>query len=181
MTLLIERKVLTVAPPGWDTERDPAHSAAPFILHGYASTFGNVDAGRDVVLPSAFTDYEGARLALLAYHDTHQPIGSIIVTNDSYGLKGELQFNRHVQKAVETYHLGRAGDVTAMSIGFSVPPGGSYRKGDIRYLQRVSLAEISVVVFPMNSRARLIGTKAHAAAEAAAKRLAHRTARAPYH
>ena len=97
------------------------------IFSGYASTFGNVDNGNDIVAKGAFTKSLGERPAnkvkLLSQHKTDQPIGIFEeIFEDSKGLfvKGKLALG--TQKGRETYELMKMGAIDGMSIGFRANP-----------------------------------------------------------
>ena len=51
-----------------------------------------------------------------------------------------------------------------LSIGFTIPPGGSEMRSDgVRLLKEIKLYEISAVVFPMNEMATVTSMKSHQA------------------
>lgn len=137
-------------------------------IEGYASTFGNVDLGLDVVKKGAFkkTIKEGGvKWPILADHNPMTPIGlNLEGEEDSKGLYvlGELELG--IPKAKEKYllakqaikHGGRAG----LSIGYmtmqSVPNSKNPR---IRELTELKMFEYSPVTFPMNTQAMITAAK----------------------
>ena len=64
---------------GFHLEIDTKALADTGEFSGYASTFGNEDLGRDVVLPGAFTkslaQRPAAKVKMLRSHDQTDPIG----------------------------------------------------------------------------------------------------------
>lgn len=130
------------------------------VFSGYASTFGNVDNGNDIVAKGAFTKSLAERPAnkvkLLSQHKTDEPIGIFEeMFEDSKGLfvKGKLALG--TQKGRETYELMKMGAIDGMSIGFRAnPEKQTYNESKrTRTLNEVQLLEISLVTFPMNERA----------------------------
>lgn len=140
-----------------------------FIFEGYASTFGNLDLGGDIVQPGAFretiVDLMGAKqvgkLPVLWQHDSTMPLGTYTeFREDSYGLfvKGRLPKS-------DTFVSGRvipqmkAESVRKMSIGYSTLE--SENSGSARLLQKLKLWEISLVTMPMNTMADVTGFKSN--------------------
>jgi len=136
------------------------------VFSGYASTFGNVDNGNDIVAKGAFTKSLAERPAnkvkLLSQHKTDEPIGIFTeVFEDSKGLfvRGKLALG--TQKGRETYELMKLGAIDGMSIGFRANPEKQiYNESKrTRTLKEVQLLEISLVTFPMNERAMVQSVK----------------------
>ena len=130
------------------------------VFSGYASTFGNVDNGNDIVAKGAFTkslaERPARKVKLLSQHKTDEPIGIFEeIFEDSKGLyvKGKLALG--TQKGRETYELMKMGAIDGMSIGFRAnPEKQTYNESKrTRTLNEVQLLEISLVTFPMNERA----------------------------
>ena len=130
------------------------------VFSGYASTFGNVDNGNDIVAKGAFTkslaERPATKVKLLSQHKTDEPIGIFTeMFEDSKGLyvKGRLALG--TQKGRETYELMKMGAIDGMSIGFRAnPEKQTYNESKrTRTLNEVQLLEISLVTFPMNERA----------------------------
>ena len=149
---------------------DLASTAAPAVVDnaghftGWAAVSGNVDLGGDVILSGAF-QLKGQRLELpvLLHHKSDSPAGVVIVEETPYGLRSEGHLNMDVQAAREARALMRQGAFTWESIGYSVVD--SFRKNGIRYLTKLAVKEISLVVFPMNPLARVTSVKAAAEEE----------------
>jgi uncharacterized protein len=142
------------------------------VLEGYASTFGNVDLGGDVVVRGAFAKTiahlkANGGIPLLADHVamTAHVLGTIVDAREtrSGGPSGEggLWVKANLSRAPsaeDTRTKMTEGHLSKMSIGYE-PMDYAYedREGQrIRLLKEVKLWESSVVVFPMNTAA-LIG------------------------
>ena len=133
-------------------------------FEGYASTFGNVDRGGDVVEAGAFTKtlQKGAgKIKMLFQHDPSQPLGKWTdAKEDRRGLFVKGKLNLEVQKAKETLALMRDGAIDSMSIGFRTLKQAVGDKPNVyRKLLEVDLWEISLVTFPMNDKALVRSVK----------------------
>jgi len=134
---------------------------------GYASLFGEVDLGRDVVMPGAFRDSLAARgprgVKLLFQHDPNEPIGVWLdLAEDGKGLRARGRLMPEVTRGREVLSLMRAGALDGLSIGFRTVTGRSDPKSGVRRLHKIDLWEISVVTFPMLPEARVSTVKREA-------------------
>ncbi|UFZ02928.1 HK97 family phage prohead protease [Bradyrhizobium ontarionense] len=143
-----------------------AGTDTPGTLEGYASTFGNVDLGGDVVAPGAFTktlaDHRaaGTMPAMLWHHRSGEPIGKWIeMEQDPAGLRVKGRLTLEVARAREAYALARDG-VLSMSIGYRATDTG--RSNGNRVLKTVRLDEVSLLPLPMNTSARIMAVKSAA-------------------
>lgn len=131
------------------------------LFEGYASTFGNVDNGMDVVARGAFQKSLGTRkVRMLWQHDMTQPIGvwdSIEETERGLYVKGRIA--KDVQRGREAMALMRMGALDSMSIGFVTKQASQEGNGSIRRLDEVDLFEVSLVTFPMNEKATVVDVK----------------------
>lgn len=136
------------------------------VVEGYASTFGQVDAYGDTILPGAYRkSLKGVRTArglpMLYEHDGSSLIGRWVdLAEDERGLRvrGELTPGHSV--ATDVYASLKAGHIDGLSIGFQVPPGGAIERADGgRTLKCIDLFEISVVSRPADSSARTLLVK----------------------
>lgn len=132
-------------------------------FEGYASTFGNVDAGYDVVMPGAFSKSLAMRPAqhikMLWQHDPAQPIGIWTdASEDSKGLFVKGKLLKDVAKGAEAYALMKAGVIDSMSIGYRTMEADFTQSG-VRQLKEVGLYEVSLVTFPMNDQATVTTVK----------------------
>ena len=145
------------------------------IIRGYASTFGNVDTGGDVVMRGAFKDTIAAndgKFPILADHDSRKQIGiNLNAREDEVGLyvEGRLDIENN-QTARERYSMAKIAIENGMKVGLSIgyriesysteiieDDDGSRR--EIWKLERLSLSEYSIVTFPMNQAATVVDVK----------------------
>ena len=128
---------------------------------GYASTFGNVDEGGDVVLRGAFSSSLTRRPhpRLLWQHDIAEPLGKVLnLREDDRGLFGEFKISK-TARGHDAYQLLRDGAIDSMSIGY-IPEDQEVKNDGVRELKAVDLLEISVVSIPMNGEAIITAVKA---------------------
>lgn len=134
------------------------------VFSGYASLFGEVDLGRDIVEPGAFArsiETRGAGgIRMLYQHDPAEPIGSwISLQEDRRGLKVKGRITKGVARAQEVLQLMRAGALDGLSIGFRTVKAKADARSGIRRILEADLWEISVVTFPMLPAARIAQVK----------------------
>lgn len=135
---------------------------------GYASTFGNVDLGGDVVERGAFAQTLASKklkdVKMYFGHDSRSiPIGKWLdLKEDDRGLIARGQLTLDIPKARDVHAAMKDGTLDAMSIGYRVPAGGweMDRGGKVRRLKSIDLLEISVVPMPMNPRSTISRVKA---------------------
>lgn len=146
-------------------------------FEGYASVFGEVDLGGDVVMPGAFArtlqGRDPASVKLLWQHEAGEPIGVwTALVEDAVGLKARGRLNLAVGRARETHALLRQGAVDGLSIGFRAGRVSRDRNAGVRRIHTLDLVEISIVTFPMLPQARVHAVKqAHLSAPPAMARL----------
>lgn len=142
-------------------------------FEGYASVFGAMDLGRDVVMPGAFRDSLAAKgprgVRLLWQHDPAMPLGiwkSIEEDRQGLHVRGALDLNQ--PRAREAYSLMRKGALDGLSIGYRTEVERRDSETGLRRLERIDLWEISLVTFPLLPQARVHQVKSldqhHAAA-----------------
>jgi HK97 family phage prohead protease len=145
-------------------------------VEGYASRFGEVDQGGDMVLKGAYADTiaAGRPVKMLWQHDPAQPIGVWDeVSEDDTGLRVRGRILSDVAKGREALALVRAGAIDGLSIGYRVTDADRSADG-VRLLKSVDLWEVSLVTFPMQETARIDAQKA---AEMTAKEFERRLVR----
>jgi len=128
---------------------------------GYASVYGVEDLDGDVIEHGAFKDAKPG-IPMLWQHNPTNPIGVYpVLKNDDKGLYVEGKLVLEVQQAKEAYALMKAGVPLALSVGFSVPPGGIEwdDKKKVRRIKTAELWEASVVTFPANPQAKILSVK----------------------
>ena len=135
---------------------------------GLASTWEK-DLGNDVIHPGAFSktlndwrNSKGKTIPLLDHHKRDSMdalLGKMVDAKETAdGLEAEFEM-RDTVKAHEAFAAVEGGFIDGLSIGY-VPVGTpKYEKGDngaqIRHLTEIKLAEVSLVLFPMNPGARV--------------------------
>ena len=129
----------------------------------YASTFGNTDLVNDVVEKGAFIkslqNRPAEEVLMLWQHDTSEIIGEWKdMKEDEHGLlvKGQL-FIDDIQQAKEAFFLMKKKLIKKLSIGFKIV-NKAWENGK-RMLKEVDLLEVSVVTFPANPEASILGVK----------------------
>lgn len=135
-------------------------------FEGYASTFGNEDAGGDTIRKGAFVKglekyrKEKRKLKMLWNHDRYTPIGGFTkFDEDSKGLYVQGKLTLGVQKADETHLLMLDDVIDSMSIGGYVIKELMDNKTFKRELLEIELREISPVTFAANDKARIEAVK----------------------
>lgn len=132
------------------------------IIEGYASTFGNMDLGFDIMEKGAFKKTlkeTKAKWPILADHMPDSHIGyNLEGEEDDKGLYTKSEVNLDVEKGREKYSLAkqakRVGGRMGMSIGFTLVKAEPDKENPrIRRIKEVKMWEHSLVTFPMNTRA----------------------------
>lgn len=133
-------------------------------FEGYASHFGNVDLGGDVVMPGAFKEFvltKSGQVKVLSQHNQRDVIGKADVRQDSQGLAFVAELLLDVPSARTVYAQMKGGVIEETSIGYDVlPDGAKIRDDGVRELRALKLWEISVVTFSMNPLATINSVKA---------------------
>ena len=131
-------------------------------FEGYASVFGIVDQGLDVVERGAFTKTlgSGRKVKMLWQHDTSKVIGVWDeVREDDRGLFVKGRLLKGIKLAEEAMVMLRAGALDSMSIGYRTIEAVAEGGGRIRKLMELDLHEISLVTFPMLPDAKVTDVK----------------------
>ena len=130
-------------------------------ISGYASLFGAVDQGGDVVEAGAYDAslgrlaQAGRRIKMLWQHDPAQPIGVWDeVREDAKGLWVKGRILDSVARGREAAALIAAGAIDGLSIGYRTLRASKNAKGQ-RSLSELELWEVSLVTFPMLPTARV--------------------------
>lgn len=127
---------------------------------GYASLFGRVDLGKDVVERGAFAKSLRTRgaagIRMLFQHDPNQPIGTWTeLKEDSRGLFVRGRLAKDVARARDVHNLLRGGALDGLSIGFRAVKARKEQASGVRHILEADLWEISIVTFPMLPEARI--------------------------
>lgn len=141
--------------------------AATGEFEGYASLFGLMDLGHDVVLPGAFRHSLIERgtqgIRLLWQHDPHQPLGRWEeIAEDARGLYVRGQLDLQHPKAREAFGLMERGALDGLSIGYRTQIERKDPSTGLRNLEKIDLWEISLVTFPLLPQARVHGVRKRA-------------------
>ncbi|HEV7344797.1 MAG TPA: HK97 family phage prohead protease [Devosia sp.] len=145
---------------------------------GYASLFGRLDSGGDIVMPGAFgrsLARRRDRIRLLFQHDPREPVGTWeTIAEDDTGLFVAGRLVPGVPRADALRQLIGSGALDGLSIGFRTIR--ATRQSGHRKLWQVDLFEISIVTFPMMEDARIApsGTATGAAIAAATQTIRNR-------
>lgn len=134
---------------------------------GYAAVFGNVDLGRDVIVPGAFksakTTTDG-KLRIAIGHRMDQLAGKASFKQDDRGLYVEGKLSLGVSYVKDAYELMRDGVLNGLSVGFNILKDGSTwedREDEyVRVIKAAELWEFSIVPFGMNPEALVDSVKA---------------------
>lgn len=138
--------------------------AADGVFSGYASLFGKVDLGRDVVERGAFASSLAKRgaggIRMLFQHDPNEPIGVWTdIREDARGLFVRGKLAKDVARGREVLSLLRDKALDGLSIGFRTVRAKSDPASGVRRILEADLWEISVVTFPMLPGARIDSVK----------------------
>jgi len=141
------------------------------VIRGFASTFGNVDQGFDVVEKGAFkkTLQESKGLIpILADHDPSKQIGwNVRAEENDKGLFVEGRISLETEIARGKYALAKQalelGAKMGLSIGYATIKATSDKeRPTVRILKELKLYEYSLVTFPMNTAAMVTAAKSWA-------------------
>lgn len=133
-----------------------------FTFEGYASTFGNVDLGDDVILQGAFKKSleSNPEVPVLWQHQMAEPIGrSVQLIEDNKGL-----YIKAIMPKDDWHVSGRVipqmkiGSIKEMSIGYFTID--SEMSNGVRQLKEIELFEVSLVTKAMNPKALINDFKA---------------------
>jgi len=137
-----------------------------YEVAGYASTFGNVDLGYDVILPGAFdkTLREKA-LSRIKFLHSHLPWEVLGVTKelkiDDKGLLGRFKISK-TRLGEDVHTLVLDGALDSFSIGYRTTDFEYTENGNVRQIKEVDLFEVSLVAMPMNPDAVVTAAKNYA-------------------
>jgi len=130
---------------------------------GYASIFGNVDQGGDIVEKGAFAktiveDFD--RIKIFFQHDDSElPIGRPLeLREDDKGLyiRGKIS---STQKGRDIQTLMKDGVLNELSIGYDAVLYDIDEATQVRHLKQVKLWEVSIVTWAMNDQATIEDVK----------------------
>lgn len=131
---------------------------------GYASVFNQVDSYGDTILPGAYQktlETNGAPKMFLQHESWELPIGKwLTAKEDDHGLWVEGELTLGMMRADDTYAALKHGTLDGLSIGYRLSRDDyDYVENtdmERRIIKNVSLlAEVSPVVYPADSNARI--------------------------
>lgn len=129
---------------------------------GYACYFNVVDENNDIIVPTAFqslqipsTPLEPFKVKFLYQHDMTRPIGYwTLIQPDSVGLYVEGVLSLDLIDGLSASVMTKNHIIDGLSIGYK--PISSYRDASgRRILDDITLYEISLVTFPMQTNAKM--------------------------
>lgn len=142
--------------PSTGSGRTDCPSAIPATLRfaGYAAIFNRLDKGGDIIRPGAFGDLaEGQSLPLLWQHDPRQQIGHVDhVREDRRGLRVIGSISTATRAGRNAAAGLASGAVKGLSFGYRVNRCSGQKP---RELFDLDVAEISLVIYPMQQWARV--------------------------
>lgn len=139
------------------------------IIEGYASTYGNVDLGGDVVEKGAYTQTlrhrKGMVPLLLDHNYTTSAVAGIGYLEDAEeGLKLRGEMPLDIPEVASAYRkikfMMDRGMKMGLSIGYDTIKAMAGENGT-RRLKELALHEVSITPFPMNTEALIMSAKAN--------------------
>lgn len=152
----MQRKLIQL--PDADFKFDEAKGT----FEGYASVFGGLDSYGDTILPGAYKDTLATRTSPVAMYFNHVSRrfdlpAKIGVWNDMHedqkGLRVSGQLTKGHPIADAVLASMKSGALSGLSIGYTVPQGGSSKDGSVRKLSKINLFEVSAVDDPADASA----------------------------
>lgn len=135
-------------------------------IRAYALAFGNIDSYGDIIKTGACDKWllsdDSCRCALCYQHDIHNVIGVITAKGiDDKGLWIEADI-LPTQQGKDVQILMRAGAIKEFSIGYYAESWtyGKVDGNEVRYLEEISIVEVSPVTRAANPLATLTDMKA---------------------
>jgi len=138
------------------------------MIEGYASTYGNTDLGGDVVEKGAFTQtlkHKNNTVPLLLDHGykTSDIAGIAYLNDDEKGLYLKAEMPLDIPEVANAYKKTKfmieRGGKMGLSIGYDTVKAMPGEDGT-RRLKELSLHEVSITPFPMNTEAQIMAAKA---------------------
>lgn len=135
---------------------------------GLASPYNNIDDGSDRAKPTIGKRNNNKTVPMLWQHDTKKVLGSLLLIDTKEGIQanGKLILDKDennqymIPKAAEAYALLKKG-LLKLSIGYkTLTFSYETEKGQaIRNLDDIDICEVSLVTFPMNTKATISDVK----------------------
>jgi len=132
-------------------------------FEGYASTFGVLDQGGDIVVRGAYREtlrQRGPKGIKLLIDHCGLPAGVWEdMLEDDVGLRVKGRLLKGFPRMDEVHALMDIGAIDGLSIGYRVVNAARDTSQGARLLQEVDLREISIVTFPMNETSLISSVK----------------------
>jgi uncharacterized protein len=126
---------------------------------GYASVFGGMDSYGDTIMPGAFAETltKNGMPRMFFNHEWDMPIGKYtFAQEDQVGLKVSGEYTPDLGLAQDVYAAMKHGTIDGLSIGGYLASGDYEETEQGRIIHRwTNLVEVSPVVFPADSSARI--------------------------
>lgn len=133
-------------------------------FEGYASVFNSNDRVNDTIAPGAFSKSLESGLPSMFINHKHGeiPVGDWIeMKQDDTGLFGRGKIDLVHKDGPTLYSAMKRQAMKGLSIGFTMNPDDFDRKEDGgRVIKNMELKEVSIVTFPCEEQAKILGVKA---------------------
>lgn len=130
------------------------------VFTGFASTYGNIDEGNDMVLAGAFTktlQLRGSTRVLLWSHRLDDPIGTATLADSEKGLEVNGSLDLDIQSGRDAFSRLKKRIVRGLSFGYNVLD--HEMRGAVRALKQIDVLEVSLTALPMNAAAVVTSVK----------------------
>lgn len=132
-------------------------------IKAYALAFGNIDSYRDIIVPTACDEFLKSemadRMALCYQHDIHSVIGKITDKGvDEKGMWIEADI-LPTTLGKDVILLIKARAIREFSIGYTADKWSYDEEKEVRYLERITIYEVSPVTIASNPKAVLESAK----------------------
>lgn len=131
-------------------------------ISGYAAIFDEQDLGYDVIVPGAFKNLP-KQLPMFWHHNSAEVIGVWDeISVDEKGLRVSGRLIEGVKRAEEVARLVEANAVGGLSIGYLTEKSSFKNLASgkkVRYLEELTVYEVSLTAIPMMPLAKIDGTK----------------------
>jgi len=145
----------------------------------YLAVFGNIDHQGDRIRQGAFANSikQYPTVPMISQHlypggAGNLPANQVVLgkwrlSEDEHGLLGKGRVNLKTQAGREHFELLKSGDLNKFSIGYETKDADfeNVEGKSIRNLKEIVMREGSLVIFPANDEAELVGVKADFSAE----------------
>lgn len=130
-------------------------------IAGYGAVWGGTNRKGLRLMPGTFREATArVPLSILYGHSHDKVIGHWdSLREDGRGLFAEGTINLNISAGRDAFELISGQDVTGLSVGFRIKPGGAKQVGDVLEVTEADLLEISVCPVPAEDRARVFNVQ----------------------